>query len=141
MPKGTVKDDIYKVTPKEIQKAIEGYEQTGKFKATFRGFEVKAQRPLSHLSDKQVKFLFKKGYSPKDGANDTIILHHHEQKVEGPIIEMPNRYHDLGNKRQHPLGNKGGVGAGEERQQFNTWRKEYWKARYANEIIKRGIIE
>lgn len=33
--------------------------------------------------------------------NDTLVLHHHEQKVEGPIIEMPSRYHDLGIKRQH----------------------------------------
>jgi hypothetical protein len=82
--KDRVKSDIYKVTSKEIQQALEGYEQTGKFTAYFRGFEVKAQRSLSHLSDKQVKFLFKKGYSPKDSANDTIILHHHEQKVEGP---------------------------------------------------------
>jgi len=56
-------------------------------------------------------------------------------------IEVPSRYHDLGNKRQHPFGNKGGVGSGEARQEFNKWRKEYWKARYANEMIKRGIIE
>lgn len=129
------------MTSKEIQQALEGYQQIGKFKAYFRGFEVKAQRSLSHLSDKQVKFLFKKGYSPKDGTNDTIILHHHEQKVEGPIIEMPSRYHDLGNKRQHPFGNRGGVGKGEDRQQFDKWRKEYWKARYANEMIRRGITE
>ena len=54
---------------------------------------------------------------------------------------MPNRYHDLGNKRQHPFGNSGGVGSGEARIEFNKWRKEYWKARYANEMIKRGIIE
>ncbi|MEH7356860.1 HNH/ENDO VII family nuclease [Neobacillus drentensis] len=139
--KSNLTNDIYKVTSKDVQQAIKGYEQTGKFTAQFKGFEVKAQRSLSHLSDKQLKFLFKKGYSPKDGANDTIILHHHVQKVEGPIIEIPNRYHDLGNKRQHPFGNKGGVGKGEERQQFDKWRKEYWKARYANELIKRGIIE
>ena len=74
-------------------------------------------------------------------GTQTIILHHHEQRVEGPIIEMPSRYHDLGNKRQHPFGNKGGVGGGEARQEFNKWRKEYWKVRYANEMIKRGIIE
>ncbi|MBD7939674.1 MULTISPECIES: T7SS effector LXG polymorphic toxin [Cytobacillus] len=133
--------DIYKVSPKDISQALEGYEQTHKFKAHFRGFEVKAQRSLSHMSDKQLVYSFKKGYSPKDGANDTIVLHHHEQKVEGPIIEMPSRYHDLGNKRQHPFGNSGGVGSGEARIEFNKWRKEYWKARYANEMIKRGIIE
>ncbi|WP_405101014.1 HNH/ENDO VII family nuclease [Oceanobacillus sp. FSL H7-0719] len=133
--------DIYKVSPKDIYQALEGYEQTHKFKAHFRGFEVKAQRSLSHMSDKQLIYSFKKGYSPKDGANDTIVLHHHEQKVEGPIIEMPSRYHDLGNKKQHPFGNSGGVGSGEARIEFNKWRKEYWKARYANEMIKRGIIE
>ena len=135
------KKDIYKVLPKDVHQALEGYDQTHKFAANFRGFEVKAQRSLSHMSDKQLIYSFKKGYSPKDGANDTIILHHHEQKVEGPIIEMPNRYHDLGNKRQHPFGNSGGVGSGEARIEFNKWRKEYWKARYANEMIKRGIIE
>ncbi|MCA0993483.1 HNH/ENDO VII family nuclease [Guptibacillus hwajinpoensis] len=133
--------DIYKVSPKSVNQALVGYEQTHKFTAQFRGFEVKAQRSLSHMSDKQLIYLFKKGYSPKDGANDTIILHHHEQQIEGPMIEMPNRYHDLGNKRQHPFGNSGGVGSGEARIEFNTWRKEYWKARYANEMIKRGIIE
>ncbi|WP_121639173.1 HNH/ENDO VII family nuclease [Virgibacillus sp. Bac330] len=133
--------DIYKVSPRDIQQALEGYEQTHKFAAHFRGFEVKAQRSLSHMSDKQLIYSFKKGYSPKDGANDTIVLHHHEQKVEGPIIEMPSRYHDLGNKRQHPFGNSGGVGSGEGRLEFNKWRKEYWKARYANEMIKRGLIE
>ncbi|OIK14637.1 T7SS effector LXG polymorphic toxin [Bacillus sp. MUM 13] len=133
--------DIYKVSPKDIYQALEGYEQTHKFKAHFRGFEVKAQRSLSYMFDKQLIYSFKKGYSPKDGANDTILLHHHEQKVEGPIIEMPSRYHDLGNKKQHPFGNSGGVGSGEARIEFNKWRKEYWKARYANEMIKRGIIE
>ncbi|KAF0822529.1 hypothetical protein KIS1582_3676 [Cytobacillus firmus] len=133
--------DIYKVSPKDVHQALEGYEQTHKFTAHFRGFEVKAQRSISHMSDKQLIYSFKKGYSPKDGANDTIVLHHHEQKVEGPIIEMPSRYHDLGNKRQHPFGNSGGVGSGEARLEFNNWRKEYWKARYANEMIKRGIIE
>ncbi|MEI3605164.1 HNH/ENDO VII family nuclease [Pseudogracilibacillus sp. SE30717A] len=133
--------DIYKVSPKDVHQALEGYEQTHKFTAHFRGFEVKAQRSLSHMSDKQLIYSFKKGYSPKDGANDTIVLHHHEQNVEGPLIEMPSRYHDLGNKRQHPFGNSGGVGSGEARIEFNKWRKEYWKARYANEMIKRGIIE
>nr|WP_229596667.1 HNH/ENDO VII family nuclease [Rossellomorea vietnamensis] len=92
------------------------------------------------MTDKQLIFSFKKAYSPKEGANDTIVLHHHEQKVEGPIIEMPSRYHDLGNKRQHPFGNSGGVGNGDERIEFNKWRKEYWKARYANEMIKRGFL-
>ena len=133
--------DIYKVSPKDVHQALEGYEHTHKFTAQFWGFEVKAQRSLSHMSDKQLIYSFKKGYSPKDGANDTIILHHHEQKVEGPVIEMPNRYHDLGNKRQHPFGNSGGVGSGEARIEFNKWRKEYGKARYANELIKRRIIE
>jgi len=57
------------------------------------------------------------------------------------LIEMPSRYHDLGNRRQHPFGNKDGVGKGEDRQQFDKWRKDYWKARYANEMIKRGITE
>ncbi|MGM0805578.1 MAG: T7SS effector LXG polymorphic toxin [Bacillota bacterium] len=133
--------DIYKVSTKDVYQALEGYEQIHKFTAQFRGFEVKAQRSLSHMSDKQLIYSFKKGYSPKDGANDTIILHHHEQKVEGPIIEIPNRNHDLGNKRQHPYGNSGGVGSGDARIEFNKWRKEYWKARYANEMISRGIIE
>ncbi|WP_218008546.1 HNH/ENDO VII family nuclease, partial [Priestia flexa] len=139
--KSNLTNDIYKVTSKDVQQAIQGYEQTGKFTAQFKGFEVKAQRSLSNMSDKQLIYSFKKGYAPKDGVYDTIILHHHEQRVEGPIIEMPSRYHDLGNKRQHPFGNKGGVGSGEARQEFNKWRKEYWKARYANEMIKRGIIE
>ncbi len=133
-------DDVYKISPKSFQKATEGYNRISSSRVDFRGLEVRAQRPLDHLSEKQLKFLFKKGYSPKSKNGDTIILHHHEQKVEGPIIEMPRRYHDLGNPKQHPYGNKGGVGKGEDRQNFDSWRKEYWKARYAEEMKRRGSI-
>lgn len=98
-------DGIYKITPKEVYQALQGYEPINKFKVSFRGFEVRAQRSISHMSDKQLIYSFKKGYSGRDKSGDTIILHHHEQRVEGPIIEMPYRFHDLGNKKQHPLGN------------------------------------
>lgn len=76
--KGTGKSnstkDIYKVAPKEVQQALEGYEQTSKFNAHFKDFEVKAQRLLSNMSDKQLIYSFKNGYAPKDGVNDTIYF-------------------------------------------------------------------
>jgi hypothetical protein len=43
---------------------------------------------LKHLSDKELQYLYKKGLSPRDINGKTIILHHHEQNVAGPIIEM-----------------------------------------------------
>ena len=101
---------------------------------------IKSQRSLSHMSDKQLIYSFKKGYSLKDEVNDAIILHHPQQKVEGPIGEVPHRHQYLGDKRQHPFGNSGGVGSGEARIEFNKLRKKYWKARYANEMIKRGSL-
>ena len=54
---------------------------------------------------------------------------------------MPRSNHKMGNKKQHPLGNSGGVGSGDEREAFNSWRIQYWKARYAEELIKRGVIK
>ena len=44
-------------------------------------------------------------------------------------MPMSKHIQNLGNKNMHPLGNqKGkGVGGGELRLDFNSWRKEYWK--------------
>lgn len=69
-----------------------------------------------------------------------IILHHQKQRPTGPIIEMPRSKHSIGNKSQHPYGNKkdAGVGSGEVRGDFNNWRLEYWKNRAKEELTKRG---
>lgn len=130
----------YSISHEEVIKAIEEYEQISAHEAKFMGMIVKAQRSLEHLSEKQLRYLFKEKISPKDKRGETIILHHHQQKAEGPIIEMPQPNHSLSNKKQHPLGNKGGVGSGKVRADFDTWRSKYWRARYANELLRRGVL-
>lgn len=112
-----------------------------KYSFTFRGFEIRAQHSLDHLSDKELQYLFKKGLSPRDKNGKTIILHNHRQNVAGPIIEMPSSNHSMSNKKQHPFGNKGGVGSGSDRTAFNSWRVDYWNARYIEELIRRGVIK
>ncbi|WP_252250333.1 HNH/ENDO VII family nuclease [Clostridium sp. ZBS13] len=121
--------------------SLDGFSRIDNYSDNFRGLEVRAQRSLEHLSDKQLQFQYKEGLSPKDINGDTIILHHHEQNVAGPIIEIPRPNHKMGNIKQHPLGNSGGVGSGAEREAFNAWRVQYWKARYAEELIRRGVIK
>ncbi|WP_431191582.1 HNH/ENDO VII family nuclease [Pseudomonas fluorescens] len=67
------------------------------------------------------------GLSPVDKHGEKIVLHHHRQQTEGPIVAMPEKHH--GSKRngagQHPKGNKKGSGIS-NRREFNFWRREFW---------------
>jgi hypothetical protein len=122
------------------QELAQDLERISPSRVRFRGMEVRATRKLDHLTEGQLRYGYANGVSPRNpGGGGKIILHHHQQKVEGPLIEMPQRAHKQSNRKQHPLGNSGGVGNGEAKGDFNNWRKAYWQARYAEELFGRGL--
>ena len=136
--------DYLKVSKSDLDKALEGYTQLGNNRAIYNNgtisLEVRGQRSLEHYKDNELLYHFnrKNTLSAKDIQGDVINLHHHEQNALGPIIEIPSRNHKIGNVKQHPYGNKNGISKN-DRAQFNEWRPEYWKARYAKEIERRGL--
>jgi len=102
---------------------------------------VVQQRSIRHMSDKQLIYHFKERLAPRNpkygkGARGTYTLHHWKQREEGPLIEMPQSIHQGKSSRLHPLGNKGGIG--KERPGWNDYRKDYWRARYIEELQRRG---
>ena len=104
--------------------------------------EVKNQQDLSHMSDEQLEYMKKKGVAGtteggRTNGSEKIVLHHQKQNPAGPIIEMPISKHSIGNKKQHPFGNKKGAGVGQNRLDFNNWRKEYWQHRANQELKKK----
>ena len=104
--------------------------------------EVINQQDLSHMSVNQLEYMKKEGVAgtTKGGrtcGTEKIVLHHQKQNPSGPIIEMPVSKHSIGNKKQHPFGNKKGTGVGQNRLDFNNWRKEYWQNRARQELKKR----
>jgi len=101
--------------------------------------EVRAVRDLSHVKTGTLEAMSKHGFAPKDVNGEGLVLHHHQQRAAGPIIELPANKHSIWNKAQHPHGNAKGKGlTPEERDLFNKWRTEYWKQRAENELQKRG---
>jgi RHS repeat-associated protein len=105
----------------------------------FEGLEVRGARDLSHLPEGTLKAMSELGFAPKDAQGRRLILHHHEQNPNGPIIEIPAKNHSIGNRNQHPFGNTKGKGlTSEERKVFDQWRIEYWKARAREELERRG---
>lgn len=71
-------------------------------------------------------------------GTEKIVLHHQKQNPAGSIIELPKSKHNLGNKKQHPFGNKKGPGVGQSRADFDNWRKKYWKNRANEELGRRN---
>lgn len=99
------------------------------------------QRSLEHLSDKELIYLFKRGLAPRNrkygsGLNGVYQLHHWNQNVQGPLMEIPGKLHTNNYSRIHPLRNRGGIGS--NRPGWDQYRKDYWRARYIDELIKRG---
>ncbi len=91
---------------------------------------------LSHLSESKLKeTIFMNGpnaphpwgLSPVDKQGEKIVLHHHRQQTEGPIIAMPEKHHGskINGAGQHPKGNKKGSGIS-NRKEFNFWKREFW---------------
>jgi len=109
-------------------------------RSVFNGMEVRAQRSLSHIDSSTLKAMQKNGFSAKDSKGNKLILHHHKQNPSGPIIEIPAKNHSIGNPRQQPNGNtKGGGLSMQQRNNFNLWKKDYWKGRATQELGNRGL--
>ncbi len=107
-------------------------------RAVFQGLEIRAVRDLSHLSDSTLEVMAKKGFAAKDSSGEPLVLHHLNQNPAGPLVEIPASQHSISNRVQHPLGNTPGSGLSTgQRESFNQWRKEYWKARAIEEINRR----
>jgi len=106
----------------------------------FEGLEVRGARDLSHVPEGTLRAMEQRGFAATDAQGNRLILHHLEQNPAGPLVEMPAGRHSIGNPRQHPLGNAPGVGlSAEQRAAFNQWRVDYWKARAAEELARRGV--
>ncbi len=106
----------------------------------FNGMEVRGMHDLSHLDNGTLSAMAEKGFAAKDSRGVALELHHHQQNPGGPLIEIPADRHKPGNRNQHPFGNTPGSGlTPEQRDAFNAWRKEYWRARAAEELRRRGV--
>jgi len=111
-----------------------------KSRVVFDGMEVRGVRELSHVSDSTLKQMAKDGFAAKDINGKSLQLHHVDQNPAGPVVEIPGVRHKISNSIQHPLGNAPGAGlTAEQRAAFDAWRVDYWKARAAEELARRGI--
>ncbi len=116
-----------------------GLKDVARSRVTFQGMEVRAVRDLSHLSDSTLNAMADIGFSAKTPDGDVIILHHHRQNPNGFLVEMPSSNHSISNKNQHPFGNQKGLGlTSEQRESFNKWRNNYWRARARAELHRRS---
>jgi len=94
---------------------------------------------LSHLNEANLRAMAKRGFAPLDVNEEKIVLHHHRQAPAGPLIEIHEPRHRLGNLAQHPFGTQRSMGlTAEQRAAFNEWRVDYWKARAREELRRRG---
>ena len=64
------------------------------------------------------------GLAPLDRNGNAIILHHANQRAEGPIIELSREEHSALRVRQDP--------SEIDRAEFRDFRATYWKARAAS---------
>ena len=106
----------------------------------FEGLEVRGVRDLSHVPESTLRAMEEQGFAARDATGKKLILHHLDQNPAGPLVEMPGSSHSIGNRIQHPLGNASGAGlSAEQRQAFDAWRENYWSARAAEELARRGL--
>jgi len=102
--------------------------------------EVRAVRRLDHLSEAELRYGAATGRNPHmAGTHEKYVLHHLDQRVEDPLVEMPAIMHNPWNRIQHPPANSGGIGNGPAREAFNSWRERYYKARCLDELSRRGF--
>ena len=107
----------------------------------FEGLEVRGARDLSHVSEGTLRVMRERGFSGTDPVTGApLIMHHVNQNPAGPVVEIPALRHSVWNPRQHPFGNTPGAGLSlDQRAAFKQWRNEYWKARAAEELSRRGL--
>jgi RHS repeat-associated protein len=123
----------------DAEPVVQALQRPPNGRAVFDGLEVRGMRDLAHVPDSTLRAQAELGFASKDAQGRALVLHHHEQNAAGPIIEMPATKHSIGNPRQHPFGNAKGSGlTADERDAFNVWRVEYWKARARGELQRRG---
>ena len=120
--------------------SLELIQSNNQSRRIFRGVEVRAVRSIQHIDIPTLRAIALHGFSPKDAAGHKIVLHHLNQNVSGPLVEMPDFRHSIANRIQHPFGNVKGVGLSAiERADFNAWREAYWKSRATEELLTRGF--
>lgn len=98
-----------------------------------KGFEVRAVRDTSHITTEHLERMRKDGVAPYDVNGDKLVLHHNGQqdhRQEGNfLVQVPERYHDVQNPRQHPNGNESGKGLPKDaRQEFPKDAKSFNRA-------------
>jgi len=116
-----------------------------KGRVEFDGVEFRAVRDLSHLDEKHLREMYRKGSNPKDVGNVRLDGHHHQQKYHREkgafIVEVPKNKHSIKNLIQHPHGNKIGKGlTADQRKDWNKIRIPFNKERAKEELIKRKIL-
>ena len=125
---------------KVIGAAGSGLQSIGKGRLKFGRFEVRAVRDLSHVDESTLRQMKKDGFAATTKNGDKIDLHHLDQNPNGPLVEIPRPNHKISNRTQHPNGNTPGGGLTEaQREVHDAWRESYWKARAAEEMMRRGI--
>jgi hypothetical protein len=111
----------------------------------FDNVEFRAVRDLGHMSELDLRIMYKKGLSPYDNNKFRLDGHHHKQQYHREkgafIVEIPDPKHDITNKNQHPYGNiKGGGLTDEQRADWKNLRIKFNKERAKQELIKRGLL-
>jgi hypothetical protein len=117
-----------------------------KGRVEYEGVEFRGVRDLGHLSEKQLRQMYRKGINPTDSRNIRLDGHHYKQRYhrdEGAfIVEIPENTHRIANKIQHPLGNvEGGGLTSPQRTDWNKIRKKFNKERAKAEMKKRGVLD
>jgi hypothetical protein len=116
-----------------------------KGRVMFDGVEFRAVRDLSHMSEQDLRIMYKKGVNPYDKNNTRLDGHHHRQEYHRKpgafMAEIPEPGHDITNKVQHPYGNTKGSGlTREQRADWKQLRQQFNKERAKQELIKRGLL-
>ena len=87
-------------------------------------FDPKYIDPKSGKTNLQ---LMEQGRAPIGHDGKSVNLHHMTQKQSGPIAEMTQTFHKDNHSVIHV--NDNSIPSGINRNQFNKWRADYWKAR------------
>ena len=98
-----------------------------------KGIEVRAVRDTSHITTEHLERMRKDGVAPYDVNGEKLVLHHNGQldhREEGNfLVQVPERFHDVQNPRQHPHGNESGKGLPKDaRQEFPKDAKSFNRA-------------